>query len=50
MVGSGAQAVDAPLDRIAGETGFGDLGRMRRAFMRSLGQPPQALRRAAVRR
>ncbi|RUX00947.1 AraC family transcriptional regulator [Mesorhizobium sp. M2A.F.Ca.ET.037.01.1.1] len=38
--------MDAPLDRIAGETGFGDLGRMRRAFMRSFGQPPQALRRA----
>ncbi|WP_281407772.1 helix-turn-helix domain-containing protein [Mesorhizobium sp. M2E.F.Ca.ET.209.01.1.1] len=38
---------NAPLGRIAGETGFGDPGRMRRAFMRSFGQPPRALRRAA---
>lgn len=36
-----------PLDRIAEDVGFGDPGRMRRAFLRSLGQPPQALRRAA---
>ena len=36
----------APLERIAEKTGFGDSGRMRRAFLRSLGQPPQALRRA----
>ncbi|MCL4183895.1 MAG: helix-turn-helix domain-containing protein [Burkholderiaceae bacterium] len=35
----------APLERIAEATGFGDLGRMRRAFLRNLGQPPQALRR-----
>lgn len=35
----------APFDRIARETGFGDAGRMRRAFLRGLGQPPQALRR-----
>lgn len=35
-----------PLERIAEATGFGDAGRMRRAFLRSLGQPPQALRRA----
>jgi len=33
------------LERIAEATGFGDPGRMRRAFLRSLGQPPQALRR-----
>lgn len=38
-----------PLDRIAERTGFGDAGRMRRAFVRALGQPPQALRRAARR-
>ena len=38
-----------PLDRIAERTGFGDPGRMRRAFVRALGQPPQALRRAARR-
>ena len=37
----------APLDRIAEVAGFGDPGRMRRAFLRSFGQPPQALRRAA---
>ncbi|WP_281035894.1 MULTISPECIES: helix-turn-helix domain-containing protein [unclassified Mesorhizobium] len=40
---------DAPLDRIAEQSGFGDAGRMRRAFMRSFGQPPQAPRRAARR-
>lgn len=36
----------ASLERIAETTGFGDPGRMRRAFLRGLGQPPQALRRA----
>jgi transcriptional regulator GlxA family with amidase domain len=36
-----------PLDQIARRTGFGDPERMRRAFMRTLGQPPQALRRNA---
>ncbi|RUU66933.1 GlxA family transcriptional regulator, partial [Mesorhizobium sp. M2C.T.Ca.TU.009.01.2.1] len=41
---------NTPLDRIAEESGFGDTGRMRRAFMRSFGQPPQALRRSAVRK
>jgi transcriptional regulator GlxA family with amidase domain len=39
------EAGHAPFDRIAEETGFGDAGRMRRAFLRNLGQPPQALRR-----
>lgn len=34
------------LERIAKTTGFGDPGCMRRAFLRGLGQPPQALRRA----
>ncbi len=34
------------LDRIAAAAGFGDAGRMRRAFMRGFGQAPQALRRA----
>jgi len=38
-----------PLDRIAEASGFGDPGRMRRAFLRAFGQPPQALRRAATR-
>jgi len=36
-----------PIDRIAEVTGFGDPERMRRAFLRAFGQPPQALRRAA---
>ncbi|CAN7707267.1 GlxA family transcriptional regulator [Neorhizobium sp. LjRoot104] len=35
----------APLEHIAEAAGFGDAGRMRRAFLRGLGQPPQALRR-----
>lgn len=33
------------MDRIADETGFGDRERMRRAFLRIFGQPPQAIRR-----
>jgi transcriptional regulator GlxA family with amidase domain len=37
----------APLERIAETAGFSDPGRMRRAFLRSFGQLPQALRRAA---
>jgi len=36
-----------PIDRIAAAVGFGDPERMRRAFLRAFGQPPQALRRAA---
>jgi transcriptional regulator GlxA family with amidase domain len=36
-----------PIDRIAERVGFGDPERMRRAFLRAYGQPPQALRRAA---
>ncbi len=36
-----------PIDQIAGQAGFGDPERMRRAFVRAFGQPPQALRRAA---
>lgn len=35
------------IDVIARNAGFGDTERMRRAFLRSFGQPPQALRRAA---
>jgi transcriptional regulator GlxA family with amidase domain len=38
-----------PIDVIARMTGFADPERMRRAFIRSFGQPPQALRRAARR-
>ncbi|GLK78364.1 GlxA family transcriptional regulator [Methylopila turkensis] len=36
-----------PNDAIARETGFADPDRMRRAFLRTLGQPPQAVRRTA---
>jgi transcriptional regulator GlxA family with amidase domain len=36
-----------PIDRVAETVGFGDPERMRRAFLRAFGQPPQALRRAA---
>ena len=36
-----------PIDRVALAVGFGDPERMRRAFLRAFGQPPQALRRAA---
>lgn len=36
-----------PMDRIARESGFVDLRRMREAFMRQYGQPPQTLRRLA---
>ncbi|THD50795.1 GlxA family transcriptional regulator [Phenylobacterium sp.] len=35
------------IDRVALAAGFGDPERMRRAFLRAFGQPPQALRRAA---
>jgi transcriptional regulator GlxA family with amidase domain len=31
---------------IAARTGFGDVERMRRAFLRTYGLPPQTLRRA----
>ncbi|MGO4810621.1 GlxA family transcriptional regulator [Cupriavidus sp. 2MCAB6] len=34
-----------PVDVVARETGFGDRERMRRAFLRAFGQPPQAIRR-----
>ena len=43
QVESGSEAID----RIALGTGFGDPERMRRAFLRAFGQPPQALRRVA---
>lgn len=35
------------VEDVALETGFGDSERMRRAFIRAFGQPPQALRRSA---
>jgi transcriptional regulator GlxA family with amidase domain len=43
------EAGRAPLERIAETAGFRDPGRMRRAFLRAFGQPPQTLRRAARR-
>jgi transcriptional regulator GlxA family with amidase domain len=39
-----------PIEKVAACTGFGDPERMRRAFIRAFGQPPQALRRAAKNR
>ena len=36
-----------PIDVIARQTGFADRDRMRRAFLRTLGQPPQVIRRNA---
>jgi transcriptional regulator GlxA family with amidase domain len=41
------EAGPEPIDGIAAKVGFGDPERMRRAFLRAFGQPPQALRRAA---
>ena len=35
------------IERVAEATGFGDPERMRRAFIRAFGQPPQSLRRAS---
>ncbi|MBZ9935276.1 helix-turn-helix domain-containing protein [Mesorhizobium sp. BR1-1-16] len=37
-----------PIEMIASSTGFHDPERMRRAFVRHFGQPPQSLRRASV--
>ena len=36
-----------PIDVVANETGFADRERMRRAFLRAYGQPPQTMRRNA---
>jgi transcriptional regulator GlxA family with amidase domain len=36
-----------PVEVVARETGFADRERMRRAFVRAFGQPPQAIRRLA---
>ncbi|WP_345775924.1 helix-turn-helix domain-containing protein [Fulvimonas soli] len=35
------------MGHIAASTGFGDATRMRRAFVRAFGMPPQSLRRSA---
>jgi transcriptional regulator GlxA family with amidase domain len=34
-----------PIDVIARQTGFADRDRMRHAFLRAFGQPPQVIRR-----
>lgn len=36
-----------PIEIIARETGFGDRERMRQAFLRAFGQPPQTIQRAS---
>jgi transcriptional regulator GlxA family with amidase domain len=36
-----------PIESVAAHSGFGDPERMRRAFLRAFGQPPQAMRRMA---
>jgi transcriptional regulator GlxA family with amidase domain len=36
-----------PVEEIARETGFGDRERMRRSFLRTFGQTPQAVRNAS---
>ena len=41
------QSSGEAIERVAQLTGFGDPNRMRRAFIRAFGQPPQSLRRAA---
>ena len=41
------QSSSEAIDRVAQVSGFRDPNRMRRAFIRAFGQPPQALRRAA---
>ncbi|MBS0295358.1 MAG: GlxA family transcriptional regulator [Proteobacteria bacterium] len=41
------EAEGQPIEAVAQRTGFGDPERMRRAFLRAFGQPPQALRRGA---
>ena len=35
------------IDVVARQTGFADRDRMRRAFLRNFGQPPQVIRRNA---
>jgi transcriptional regulator GlxA family with amidase domain len=41
------EADELPIERIASKTGFSDPERMRRAFLRIFGEPPQALKRIA---
>jgi transcriptional regulator GlxA family with amidase domain len=44
---SRVQSTNEAIERVAEKTGFRDPERMRRAFIRTFGQPPQSLRRAA---
>ena len=44
---SRVQSSSEAIERVAETTGFRDPERMRRAFIRAFGQPPQSLRRAA---
>src|SRR5579863_7374247 len=44
------QSSHQPIEHVAQSTGFRDPERMRRAFIRAFGQPPQSLRRAALAR
>jgi transcriptional regulator GlxA family with amidase domain len=44
---SRVEDIGEPIEEIARSTGFRDPERMRRAFMRAFGQPPQSLRRVA---
>jgi len=44
---SRVQSSSEAIERVAETTGFGDPERMRRAFIRAFGQPPQSVRRAA---
>jgi transcriptional regulator GlxA family with amidase domain len=44
---SRVQSTNEAIERVAATTGFRDPERMRRAFIRTFGQPPQSLRRAA---
>jgi transcriptional regulator GlxA family with amidase domain len=37
-----------PLSVVASKAGFGDMERMRRAFLRAVGQPPRSLRRSLI--
>jgi transcriptional regulator GlxA family with amidase domain len=41
------QTTSEQIEQVAESTGFGDAERMRRAFVRAFGQPPQSLRRVA---
>lgn len=40
------ESTQEPIEAIAARTGFGDAERMRNAFLRMYGQPPQGMRRA----